>query len=67
MFLAKKIVNRSVSFNVLDPVQKELLEFINNTTTNFSGWMKMLIAEKKNGSVPMQAHVEEKVFMEGLI
>lgn len=40
--MGKKIVNKSVSFNVLDPDQMLMKEFVEQYP-NFSGYMKRLI------------------------
>ena len=46
----KDIKNRSVSFNVDDPQEKELYEYSLDITTNFSGFMKKLLHLHKNGA-----------------
>jgi hypothetical protein len=40
--MAKAIVNKSVSFNVLDPDQAQMKEFVDQYP-NFSGYIKRLI------------------------
>jgi len=40
--MAKKIVNKSVSFNVLDPFQLQMKEYTERYP-NFSGYIKRLI------------------------
>lgn len=37
-------VNRPVTFNLKDPFQRELSEYADQVTTNFSAYMKRLIA-----------------------
>lgn len=50
------IVNRTVSFNIEDPFQAQLLEFVSQWT-NFSGTVKRLLAAEMGGrSVPAPVH-----------
>lgn len=48
--MAKKIVNKSVSFNVLDPYQLQMKEYVEKYP-NFSGYIKRLIQrDMENGT-----------------
>ena len=46
--MAKKIVNKSVSFNVVDPFQKQMKEHVEQYP-NFSAYMKRLIQRDMEG------------------
>ena len=47
--MAKKIVNKSVSFNVLDPYQQQMKKYTDQFP-NFSGYIKRLIQrDMENG------------------
>lgn len=46
--MAKKIVNKSVSFNVLDPFQLQMMEYIEKYP-NFSSYIKRLIQRDMEG------------------
>lgn len=46
--MAKEIVNKSVSFNVLDPFQRQLKTHCDNYP-NFSGYIKRLIQRDMEG------------------
>jgi hypothetical protein len=46
--MAKKIVNKSVSFNVIDPFQKQMKEHVEQYP-NFSAYMKRLIQRDMEG------------------
>jgi hypothetical protein len=51
--MAKEIVNKSVSFNVMDPDQLQMKEFVEQYP-NFSGYIKRLIQrdmERRVGTV----------------
>lgn len=69
--MAKQIVNKTVSFNVVDPFQKSLLEYTNRFT-NFSAYIKSLIQrdmECGNARKKAPAEVEQidKALLNGLI
>ncbi len=72
--MTNKIVNKSVSFNLLDPAQRELFEYAAAKTTNFSGYMKRILAREKEGGgqqrypePPDQDQVCDKNNVRGLI
>ena len=46
--MAKKIVNKSVSFNVVDPFQRQMKEHVEQYP-NFSAYMKRLIQRDMEG------------------
>ena len=48
--MAKEIVNKSVSFNVLDPFQRQLKSHCDRYP-NFSGYIKRLIQRDMEGGV----------------
>ncbi len=75
--MAKKIANKSVSFNVLDPDQAELLAHAEKRP-NFSGYVKRLIQRDLEGGGRAKAHGdnqqkeespghEDRGWMKGLI
>lgn len=48
--MSKKIVNKSVSFNVVDPYQRQMKEHVEQYP-NFSGYIKRLIQrDMENGT-----------------
>ena len=51
--MAKEIVNKSVSFNVLDPFQRQLKTHCDNYP-NFSGYIKRLIQRDMEGAARQQ-------------
>lgn len=42
----KQITNKTIAFNATDPAQKELLDYAARRTTNFSSFMKRLLAKE---------------------
>lgn len=46
--MAKEILNKSVSFNVLDPFQRQMKEYADQYP-NFSGYVKRLIQRDMEG------------------
>lgn len=46
--MAKKIVNKSVSFNVMDPYQQQMKEYMDQFPS-FSGYIKRLIQRDMEG------------------
>lgn len=70
--MAKRIVNRTVSFNVCDPLQDKLYKHAISSSTNFSGYIKTLIQRDLDGVVINKApavNVEEidKALLNSLI
>lgn len=51
--MAKDIKNKSVSFNLIDPFQKQMMEFVDQYP-NFSAYVKRLIQRDMEGGTSVK-------------